>query len=83
MVQVKALINYNDKELGRTVAIGEVFEVTDERANVLVQGNISSNNKPFVEIIAAKKPIIKIEKADKKKIKVETADVELRDAIEE
>ena len=83
MVQVKALINYNDKELDRAVTIEEIFEVTEERANVLVQGNASSNNKPFVEIIAAKKPTIKIEKADKKKNKVETANVELQDDIEE
>ena len=52
MVQVKALINYKDLILKRDVGANEVFEVTEERAKELTNGNSSSNYEPFVEIIA-------------------------------
>lgn len=34
-MKLKVLIGYNDKELDRYVNLGEIIEVTEERANVL------------------------------------------------
>lgn len=34
-MKLKVLIGYNDKELDRYVSLGEIIEVTEERANVL------------------------------------------------
>lgn len=50
-MRVRALINYNDYELKRSVIKGEEYEVTEERAEVLLKGNASSNNKPFIEVV--------------------------------
>lgn len=68
-MKVQALINYKDKELNRDVNKGEILEVTKERAEVLLKGNNSSGNKPFVKVIEEEKP-----KA-KKKVKVEETEV--------
>ncbi len=68
-MKVKALIGYNDKELKRWVNEGEVLEVTEERANVLLKGNLSSNNKPFVE------KVVEVEKPKTKKAKAKVEEV--------
>ena len=66
-MKVKALIGYNDKVLERWVNKDEVLDVTEERAEVLLKGNATSNNKPFVEkVVEVEKP-----KAKKAKAKVE------------
>lgn len=36
MKQVKALVNYRDLQLGKVVLKGEVFEVEDARAELLI-----------------------------------------------
>lgn len=51
MKKVRAIINYLDKELKKDIKVGEEYEVTDERAEVLLKGNPSSKNKPFVEVV--------------------------------
>lgn len=51
MKKVRAILNYKDKELERDVMVGEILEVTEERAEVLLKGNKSSGNKPFVELV--------------------------------
>lgn len=78
MVKVKALMSYNDHELKKWVTENdEPWEVTEERAEILIRGNETNNYKPFVEIIskskAIKEPII--ETAEKQIIDVETADI--------
>lgn len=72
MKVVKALINYRDLELNRSVKKDEVFEVTEERAEVLLKGNPTSGNKPFVEVIGDTE-----EKVEKPKRKGEKENVEV------
>lgn len=75
-MKVRALINYKDMELSKDIVVGDEYEVTKERAEVLLKGNESSGNKPFVEIVKEnKKKEIEVETADKKEDKVETATV--------
>lgn len=75
-MKVRALINYKDMELGKDIVVGDEYEVTKERAEVLLKGNESSGNKPFVEIVKEnKKKEVEIETADKKEDKIETATV--------
>ena len=50
-MKVRAIIDYVDMELDKEIKIGDEYEVTKERAEVLLKGNISSHNKPFVEVV--------------------------------
>lgn len=54
-MKVKAVLNYYDKELKKDITVGEILDVTKERAEVLLKGNTSSNNKPFVKVVKEKK----------------------------
>lgn len=75
-MKVRALINYKDMELKKDIVVGDEYEVTKERSEVLLKGNESSGNKPFVEIVKEnKKKEIEVETADKKVDKAETATV--------
>lgn len=65
---VKALDTYQrldlfDKSLGRIPLTGEIFEVSDERLDVLLGNN--DYNEVFVEIIEEEKPIIEEPKTEK------------------
>lgn len=48
-IKVRSLSNYNDIELGRKVQIGDVFEVTEQRLDVLIGNN--KDKKIYVEEI--------------------------------
>ena len=41
MVNVKCIKEYNDLKLDRVVKVGEVIEVADARATVLVKANVA------------------------------------------
>lgn len=69
-MKVKALINYKDLELKRSIKLGEEFEVSEERAEVLLKGNSSSGNKPFVKVIEEPK----LKEPKKKEPKAKKAD---------
>ena len=71
MVKIRALINYTDFELNKQIKTGEEYEVTKERAEVLLKGNASSNNKPFVELVSER--TYYVETADLETSKVEKA----------
>lgn len=60
MTQIEVIRAYRDLELGRFVREGEKFEVSDERAELLV-------NKKFVKILFIKED--KIEKEEKPVVK--------------
>lgn len=75
MVQVKALINYIDVQLGKNIVVGDIYEVTKERSEVLLKGNASSENKPFVEVIAE----VKEEAEQEAEQEIETADLKAKD----
>lgn len=79
-MKVEALINFKDLQLNKDIVKGddlvEVYkksdtELTKERIDVLLKGNTSSCNEPFVKVI---KKEVKVETADLKP-KVETADI--------
>jgi len=74
-MKVRALINYKDYLLNKDIIKGEDMneaynkagvELTQERIDILLKGNASSNNKPFIEV-----------EVEKKKPVVETADIQL------
>ena len=50
-MKVRALIDYKDIKLNKDIKKGEEYIVSKERAEVLLKGNNSSKNKPFVEIV--------------------------------
>lgn len=78
MVKVKALMSYNDHELKKWVTENdEPWDVTEERAEVLVRGNETNNYKPFVKILSEPKTIKTpiLETAEQSVINVETADI--------
>lgn len=77
MVKVRALINYNDYQRNEYITKGKEYDVTQERAEVLLKGNPSSNNQPFVEVVE-EKPIIELETAEQQIDHVETADIKPR-----
>lgn len=56
-MRVRALINYKDFQLNKDIVKGEEYEVSKERAEVLLKGNPSSKNKPFVEVVEKSKTI--------------------------
>lgn len=68
-MKVRALIDYNDFQLNRKIIKGEEYDVTKERAEVLLKGNASSGNKPFVEVVK--------EKPVEKEITIETTDLQV------
>lgn len=70
-MKVKALINYTDLELNKDINANEVYEVTEERAKVLLKGNASSGYKPFIQLV--KEAVEEVETADMKAKDVETA----------
>ncbi len=54
MTKVKCILGYFDTKLKRTVAIGEEFEVTDERANQLVKAKVVELTTPTTEKVVKK-----------------------------
>lgn len=50
-MKVKALINFKDFKLNKQIKKDDIYEVSKERAEVLLAGNKSSNFKPFVEVV--------------------------------
>jgi hypothetical protein len=60
MTQIEVIRAYRDLELGRFVREGEKFEVSDERAELLV-------NKKFVKILFIKEDVV--EKEEKPVVK--------------
>lgn len=54
MTKVKCILGYFDTKLKRTVAIGEEFEVTDERANQLVKAKVVELTTPTPEKVVKK-----------------------------
>jgi len=60
MTQIEVIRAYRDLELGRFVREGEKFEVSDERAELLL-------NKKFVKILFIKEEVI--EKEEKPVVK--------------
>lgn len=58
-MKVIAQISYFDKEQKRYIKKGESLEVSEERAKILLAGNKTSNNKPFVAVESAKKKEVK------------------------
>lgn len=62
MTKVKVIFNYRDLELGRAVSVGEEFEVSDERATLLV-------SKRLVKILEVAEDVVIEEKEDKPVVK--------------
>lgn len=62
MTKVEVIFNYRDLELGRAVIAGEKFEVSDERATVLV-------SKRLVKILEVSDDVKIEEKEEKLEIK--------------
>lgn len=54
--KVKVTVAYRDLELGRFVSAGEVLEVSDERAELLI-------SKKFVTILEVKPDVVEKEEA--------------------
>lgn len=63
-MKIRALIDYTDKELNKEIKKGEIYDVSIQRANVIL--NAKYNGQPYAEVIE------EIETA-KKEVKVETA----------
>lgn len=70
-MKVQALFNYKDIELNRDVEKDEIIEVTKERAEVLLKGNVSSGNTPFVKVIEEEKPKAKKKAKEEAEVKEE------------
>lgn len=62
MTKVKVIFNYRDLELGRAVNAGEEFEVSDERAALLV-------SKRLVKILEVSEDVVIEEKEEKPEVK--------------
>lgn len=63
-MKIRALIDYKDKELNKDITKGDIYDVSMERANVIL--NAKYNGQPYAEAIE------EIETA-KKEVKAETA----------
>ena len=61
-MKVKAIRNYKDKELNKSIKTDEVIEVTEERADVLLKANV-------VEIVQKKEVVIETAIPEQKKEK--------------
>ena len=61
-MKVKAIRNYKDKELNKSIKTDEVIEVKEERADVLLKANV-------VEIVQKKEVVIETAIPEQKKEK--------------
>ena len=62
MIRVKCIKGYYDTKLNRSVAEGEEFEITDDRANQLVKAKVAEVTTPTTE-----KVVEPVKKTRKKK----------------
>ena len=55
MTRVKCILNYYDTKLNKSVAVGEEFDVTEDRANQLVKAKVAETvATPTTEKVATK-----------------------------
>ena len=70
-MKVRAIMDYKDFQLNKDIKVGDEYVVSKERAEVLLKGNASSKNKPFVELVKE----VEVETADIKPDNIETATI--------
>lgn len=61
MVRVKCILGYYDTKLNKSVAIGEEFEVTEDRAKQLVKAKVAESTTPTTEKVVKKTRVKKEE----------------------
>ena len=55
MTKVKCILGYYDTKLNKSVAIGEEFEVADDRANQLIKAKVAEATTTTTEKVATPK----------------------------
>lgn len=61
MAKVKCILGYYDTQLNKSVAIGEEFEVADDRARQLVKAKVAVTTPTTKKVATPKKPRTKKE----------------------
>ena len=60
-MKVKCILGYYDTKLNKSVAIGETFDVAEDRAKQLVKAGVCEVTTTTTEKVATKKPRAKKE----------------------